>query len=86
LKLTLAAWCWLLLAVPGCAPQPDVVATDNDNGRHIRLRSGELFDILLADDYDPAGCQTESPNASEWDHRPPDRGGPLPRTSSAVSC
>jgi hypothetical protein len=57
LKLTLAAWCWLLLAVPGCAPQPDVVATDNDNGRHIQLRSGQLFDILLADDYDQTGCQ-----------------------------
>jgi hypothetical protein len=54
---TLVAWCWLLLAVPGCAPQPDVVATDHDNGRHFQLRSGQLFDVVLADDYDQTRCQ-----------------------------
>jgi predicted secreted protein len=34
-----------------------MVATDNDNGRHIQLRSGQVFDIVLADDYDQTGCQ-----------------------------
>lgn len=57
LRPIFAAWCWLVLAVAGCAPQPDVVATDNDNGRHIQLRNGQLVDIVLADDYDQTGCQ-----------------------------
>ena len=56
-KPTVGAWCWLVLAMAGCAPQPDMVATDNDNGRHIQLRSGQVFDIVLADDYDQTGCQ-----------------------------
>jgi hypothetical protein len=54
---TLGASCWLVLAAAGCAPQPDVVATDHDNGRHIQLRSGQLFDVVLADDYDQTRCQ-----------------------------
>ncbi len=41
----------------GCAPQPDVIATDDDNGGHVQVRSGQLFDIVLADDYDQTGCQ-----------------------------
>jgi hypothetical protein len=36
--------------VAGCAPQPDVTAEDSDNGRQIQLHSGQLFDIVLADD------------------------------------
>jgi hypothetical protein len=44
--------CWLVLIAAGCAPQPDVTATDADNDGHIELRSGQLFDIVLADDYD----------------------------------
>jgi hypothetical protein len=50
-------YCLLLLVLAACAPQPDVTATDRDNGGHILLRSGQLFDIVLADDYDKTGCQ-----------------------------
>ena len=49
-----------ICAVPlvgGCAPVPDVIATDNDNGGQVPLRTGDLFDIVLADDYDETGCQ-----------------------------
>ncbi len=48
---------WAALLVAGCAPVPDVIATDNDNAGHIQLRTGQLFDIVLADDYDETGCQ-----------------------------
>jgi hypothetical protein len=54
---TAVIYCLLLLALAACAPQPDVTATDHDNGGHIQLRSGQLFDIVVADDYDETGCQ-----------------------------
>ncbi|MEV0669384.1 hypothetical protein [Mycobacterium sp. NPDC050441] len=34
-----------------------MTATDDDNGGHVQLRSGQLFDIVLADDYDQTRCQ-----------------------------
>ena len=43
--------------VGACAPVPDVIATDNDNGGQVPLRTGDLLDIVLADDYDETGCQ-----------------------------
>lgn len=45
------------LLAAGCAPVPDVIATDNDNGGHVQLRTGQLFDVVLADDHDETGCQ-----------------------------
>lgn len=45
------------LVVAGCAPVPDAIATDNDNGGQVQLRTGQLFDIVLADDHDETGCQ-----------------------------
>jgi hypothetical protein len=57
IKLKLLVICFLLLVIAACAPQPDVSATDRDKGGHIQLRSGQLFDIVLADDYDKTGCQ-----------------------------
>ncbi len=60
---------WAPLLAAGCAPVPDVIATDNDNGGHIELRVGQLFDIVLADDHDQTGCQwREDPTSSvvEW--------------------
>ena len=41
----------------GCTPQPDVTAKDSDNGRQIQLKPGQLFDIVLADDYKTSKCQ-----------------------------
>ncbi|MCV7365408.1 protease inhibitor I42 family protein [Mycolicibacterium neworleansense] len=55
--LTSLLLCWPVLMAGGCAPQPDVIATDNDNGGRVQVRSGQLFDIVLADDYDQTGCQ-----------------------------
>ena len=40
-----------LLLVAGCSLEPDVTATDSDNNHHIQLKSGDVFDIVLADDY-----------------------------------
>ncbi|MFV8166476.1 protease inhibitor I42 family protein [Mycobacterium sp. 134] len=55
--LTFLLLCWLVLMAGGCAPQPDVIATDDDNGGQVQVRNGQLFDIVLADDYDQTGCQ-----------------------------
>lgn len=55
--VALSVLCCLVIMAAGCAPQPDVTATDDDNGGHVQLRSGQLFDIVLADDYDQSGCQ-----------------------------
>lgn len=74
---------WLMVLVVGCAPQPDVIATDDDNGGHVRVRGGQMFDIVLADDYDETGCQWREEHRSgpgsvelvgqryEWDRKPP---------------
>lgn len=79
----LAAATLASLLAAGCAPVPDVIATDSDNGGHIQLRVGQLFDIVLADDYDQTGCQwREEPTSAvvEWQgalyqpQRPPPAG------------
>lgn len=33
------------------------MATDDDNGGQVRVLTGQLFDIVLADDYDQTSCQ-----------------------------
>lgn len=45
------------LVAAGCAPVPDVIVTDNDRGGRVHLRTGQLVNIVLADDYDETGCQ-----------------------------
>jgi hypothetical protein len=35
----------------------DVTANDSDNGRHIQINSGQIFDIVVADDYETSKCQ-----------------------------
>lgn len=70
MRLTLARLCWLALMVGivgGCAPQPDMTATDNDNNGHVQIRSGQLFDIVLADDYDQTRCQWRDEHNSAAD-------------------
>lgn len=70
MRPTLARLCWLVLVaglLGGCAPQPDVTATDNDNGGHVQIGSGQLFDIVLADDYDQTGCQWRDEHSSATD-------------------
>jgi hypothetical protein len=56
----------LLLVVAGCGSgslwnsftgMADVTANDSDSGRHIELTSGQIFDIVLADDYETSKCQ-----------------------------
>ncbi|MFV8142226.1 hypothetical protein ACNQR7_32065 [Mycolicibacterium senegalense] len=82
-RVMLSVLCWLVLVVGGCAPQPDVVATDDDNGGHVQVRSGQLFDVVLADDYEETGCQwRQEPHSGtdvveylgsryEWGRKPP---------------
>lgn len=53
---------WLFLAanvfMSSCmAPRPDVIVTDDDAGGHVHARTGQLFDVVLADDYEDTGCQ-----------------------------
>ncbi|ORX18557.1 hypothetical protein AWC31_14775 [Mycolicibacterium wolinskyi] len=82
--MALAVLCWLVLAIGGCgAAQPDVIATDKDNGGRVQVRSGQLLDIVLADDYDETRCQWRKDHNSgrdivdfrgqryEWDRTPP---------------
>jgi predicted secreted protein len=54
--VALVAVAWLALTAVS-VPQPDLIATDAHNGGRMQLRSGQLFDIVLADDYDQTGCQ-----------------------------
>jgi hypothetical protein len=42
--------------VAGCSPQPDATATESDNNHHVQLKRGDVFDIVLADDYATTGC------------------------------
>jgi predicted secreted protein len=46
-----------LLLVAGCAPEPDVTATESDNNHHVELKRGDVFDVVLADDYATTSCQ-----------------------------
>jgi hypothetical protein len=64
-KLAISSVC-LLLLVAGCRSgsvksfftgMPDVTANDSDNGRRIQINSGQIFDIVLADDYETSKCQ-----------------------------
>jgi hypothetical protein len=48
----------------GCAPQPDVTATASDKGRSVAV--GELFDIVLPDDYDESMCQWHDKGGYDW--------------------
>jgi hypothetical protein len=60
---------WVALLVACCAPVPVSLQRINDNGGQFQLRTGELFDIVLADGYDETGCQwreNHTPNVLEW--------------------
>ena len=82
-RLCLALLCSLALVTDGCAPQPDVMATDDDNGGQVHVLTGQLFDIVLADDYDQTSCQwreehNDNPHVLEmlgsryqWGQKPP---------------
>lgn len=79
----LSLLCGLALMTGGCAPQPDVMATDDDNGGQVHVLTGQLFDIVLADDYDQTFCQwreehNEKPDVLgmlgsryQWGRKPP---------------
>ncbi|MBV8347328.1 MAG: hypothetical protein JOZ49_07295, partial [Mycolicibacterium sp.] len=62
--MCVAAVC-LLMVVAGCwsnlrselLGSADVTANDSDNGRHVQLSSGQVLDIVLADDYETSKCQ-----------------------------
>jgi hypothetical protein len=34
-----------------------LTATESDNNHHVQLKRGDVFDIVLADDYATTGCQ-----------------------------
>jgi predicted secreted protein len=55
-----------LLLVAGCSAEPDVTATDSDNNHNIQLKSGDVFDIVLADDYATTGCQWHDLGHHDW--------------------
>lgn len=81
--LGVALLCWMALVTGGCAPRPDVMATDDDNGGQVHVLTGQLFDIVLADDYDQTSCQwreehNDNPHVLEmlgsryqWGRKPP---------------
>ncbi|CQD02986.1 hypothetical protein BN1232_00299 [Mycobacterium lentiflavum] len=71
-----------LLLVTGCS-SPDVAAHDSDNGGHVTIHKGDIFDIVLTDDYPTSHCQWHeegSPDAAilqylgsryQWDTKAP---------------
>ena len=72
-----------LLLVAGCSAEPDVTATESDNNHHVQLKHGDVFDIVLADDYATTGCQwrdlgitTRRSCASSASRYQPDRKAP----------
>jgi hypothetical protein len=56
----------LLLLVAGCSPEPDVTATESDNNHHIQLKTDDVFDIVLADDYETTGCRWHDLGNHDW--------------------
>ncbi|MCV7163906.1 protease inhibitor I42 family protein [Mycobacterium stomatepiae] len=46
----------VLLLVAGCS-ETNVTAHDSDNGRHVTIEKGDVFDIVLADNYPTSHCQ-----------------------------
>ncbi len=43
-----------------------MTATDSDNNHHIQLKSGDVLDIVLADDYATTGCQWHDLGNHDW--------------------
>lgn len=56
----------VLLLAAGCSSEPDVTATDSDNNQHIQLNGGDVFDIVLADDYATTGRQWHDLGNHDW--------------------
>ena len=54
------------LLVTGCSPQPDVTATQADHNHHVALKTGDLFDIVLSDDYPTTGCRWHDLGNHDW--------------------
>jgi predicted secreted protein len=54
------------LSMAGCSPQPDVTATQADNNHHVALKTGDLFDIVLSDDYPTTGCRWHDLGNHDW--------------------
>jgi predicted secreted protein len=54
------------LSVVACSPQPDVTATQADNSHHVALKTGDLFDIVLSDDYPTTGCRWHDLGNHDW--------------------
>ncbi|OBA58403.1 hypothetical protein A5647_21265 [Mycobacterium sp. 1100029.7] len=63
-RLTLSLAC-LVLVVAGCS-SPDVEAHDSDNGGHVAIDKGDVFDIVLADDYATTNCQWHPGEPNDW--------------------
>jgi predicted secreted protein len=90
LKWVLPLVCLLfvcLLLVAECSTSPDVEAHDSDNGGHVTIHKGDIFDIVLADDYQTSHCQWHeegSPDGAilkylgsryQWDTKAPNTPG-----------
>lgn len=56
-----------LMLLAGCAPTPDVTATDADNGGHVEIAVGDVLDVLLADDYEKSKTQWSKEGTFDWD-------------------
>ncbi|MEM6109986.1 protease inhibitor I42 family protein [Mycobacterium sp. 050272] len=79
-KLAMLLACLVLVA--GCS-SPDAAAHDSDNGGHVTIRKGDIFDIVLTDDYPTSHCQWHeegSPDTAilkylgsryQWDNKAP---------------
>lgn len=53
----IAMWSVCMTLATACSSQPDVTATDADDGGQVRVRQGQILDIVLPDDYATSNAQ-----------------------------
>jgi predicted secreted protein len=56
-RRVLATWSVCVSLATACSSQPDVTATDADAGGQVRVRQGQVLDIVLSDDYATSNAQ-----------------------------
>lgn len=54
------------ISVPPCLAAPVVTATEADDGTLVRLKTGDVFDIVLPSNYPKTGCQWRDEDGYDW--------------------
>lgn len=56
----------LVVVASGCSSKSDVMAGESENGRHVQLSVGDIFDIVLPSDYEKSKCQWHDDQTNDW--------------------